>query len=104
MPQANISEIYQSVQYYFADYQADVDAVQNSYDILRETTFTVNKELNGLNATLKDSYTKLLMQNYMNDEIYFDILLVVGKMVTLGERGILDAINGMVSCLKSYIF
>ena len=71
-------------------------AVQSSFDSLRETTFTVNKELNGLNATLMDSYNQLLEQHAFNDQNYLDRFTVLDEMISSGEGKILEAINGMV--------
>lgn len=104
MPESTISDILQSVQNYFVVYQAHFNAEQLSFDTLRETTFTVNKELNGLNATLKDSYIQLREQDAINDEEYFDGLSAVGQMITSGETGILGAIDGLVSCIIIHVF
>lgn len=100
MPEATISEILLSGQNYFVQYLANFNAVQRSFEDLRNTTFTVNKELNGLNATLSDSYSTLLALHATNEQNYVDSLSVLDEMIISGEGQILEAITGMVYYLK----
>jgi hypothetical protein len=96
VPQATLSEILQSGQTYFAQYLEYFYAVQISFEYLRVITFTVNKELNGLNATLIDSYSELLVQHANNDKNYLDRFSTLDEMINSGEGMVLEAINGMV--------
>jgi hypothetical protein len=96
VPESTLSEILLSGQNYFVQYTEYFRAVQSSFETLRETTFTVNKELNGLNATLMDSYNELLVQHALNDQNYYDSFSVLDDMIISVEGMILQAINGMV--------
>jgi hypothetical protein len=96
VPESTLSEILLSGQNYFVQYLEIFNAVQSSFETLRETTFTVNKELNGLNATLMDSYNQLLEQHAFNDQNYLDRISALNEMISSSEGKILEAINGMV--------
>jgi hypothetical protein len=96
VPESTLSDILLSGQNYFVQYTEHFRAVQSSFETLRETTFTVNKELNGLNATLMDSYNQLLELHDFNDKNYYECFSVLDEMIISGEGTILAAINGMV--------
>jgi hypothetical protein len=96
VPQVTLSEILISGQYYFEQYLEHFNAVQISYEYLRVITFTVNQELNGLNASLKDSYNELLVQHASNEQHNINRFAVLDEMITSCEGKILEAISGMV--------
>jgi hypothetical protein len=96
VPESTLSDILQSGQSYFEQYAENFRAVQSSFEDLRETTFTVFKEVVGLNVTLMDSYNQLVLQHASNDQNYLDSFSVLDEMIISGEGMILEAINGMV--------